>query len=125
MYFIGYKGTIYEMPCGSLCGGEGVTPVTEEPAPTPTTKPVNSGDPAPTTLSPVVTAGNPDPTPVETPAPVTPEPVTAEPVTAEPVAPVRRYKCWHRRGRSLAAICFIANRTAVNLPDTISRVPTS
>lgn len=86
------------MPCGELCDGEGVNPVTEEPVAVPT--------PSPETAAPTTATADPGqeetvpptPAPVETPAPSTAEPTpprTASPFTQEgpssdvTMAPVR------------------------------------
>lgn len=100
LYFLTWKGSVYQLTCGDICDGDDVNPVTPEPvpvepllsiAPTPagtvaaTTLPTTPAPTAVETIPPVV---------VETPAPVvgeTPAPVAAKtpaPVAAETPAPV-------------------------------------
>lgn len=80
MYFIGYQGNIWELPCGSLCPVSGTPSPISLPAPTPS--PVVLATPAPTP-SPVT----PD-TPAPTPSPVqsnTPSPTISPTITEAPV----------------------------------------
>lgn len=94
MYFIGYQGNIWELPCGSLCTVSGTPSPISLPVPTPSPVVVATPAPTPSPVTPDTPAPAPMPSPVTpatpapTPSPVqfnTPSPTISPTVTEAPV----------------------------------------